>query len=294
MDPALRRLLSTLDGACPQGQIRGGAVATNGHRAVVGLATETDHRYQWDGRRRGGNPATPFLTIQYTLDGYGTFTDGGTLHRVGPGQAFLCATPGDYRYGLPAEAPPWTFAWMLFYLPYAVGRLDQEAGERGRVVSLPPDGPAMAAFTRLFLTIARESGRVDPWDFERLVLDLTLHWSRHLALAAAHAGPDLAAQVDAHLERHPDRFIPVAELAAAAGLSRPRWSLRFRQATGTTPAAYVLRWRIDRACAALRTGQGELADVARACGFADANHLCKVFRRHLGITPGSLRPRAAE
>lgn len=286
----LRRLMTTLDRACPLGQIRGGVVTSNGHSALVGLATESDsHRYQWDGLRRGGNPASPFLTIQYTLDGWGSFTQDGPAQRVGPGQAFIATTPGPYRYGLPPEAPPWTFAWMLFYLPYAIARLDREAGERGRVVSLPPDGPAMGAFARLFLTVARSTGRMDPWEFERQVLDMTLHWSRHLAQVEAHAGPDLTAQVDAHLERHPERFIPVAELAASAGLSRQRWSTRFRAATGTTPAAYVMRWRIHRACNALRSGDDELADIARACGFSDANHLCKVFRRHLGITPGSLR-----
>ena len=193
----LRRLMTTLDRACPLGQIRGGVVTSNGHSALVGLATESDsHRYQWDGLRRGGNPASPFLTIQYTLDGWGSFTQDGTTQRVGPGQAFIATTPGPYRYGLPPDAPPWTFAWMLFYLPYAIARLDREAGERGRVVSLPPDGPALGAFARLFLTVARSTGRMDPWEFERQVLDLTLHWSRHLAQVEAHAGPDLTAQLD--------------------------------------------------------------------------------------------------
>jgi transcriptional regulator GlxA family with amidase domain len=33
----------------------------------------------------------------------------------------------------------------------------------------------------------------------------------------------------------------------------------------------------------------KLEAIARATGFADANHLCKVFRRHRHLSPGEFR-----
>jgi transcriptional regulator GlxA family with amidase domain len=33
----------------------------------------------------------------------------------------------------------------------------------------------------------------------------------------------------------------------------------------------------------------KLETIARQTGFADANHLCKVFRRHLQVSPGEYR-----
>lgn len=48
--------------------------------------------------------------------------------------------------------------------------------------------------------------------------------------------------------------------------------------------------RLDRAKALLRADRDlPLAEVARRCGWADAGHFIKVFRRHCGVTPGRWR-----
>ncbi|MER6458117.1 AraC family transcriptional regulator [Streptomyces sp900105245] len=36
------------------------------------------------------------------------------------------------------------------------------------------------------------------------------------------------------------------------------------------------------------------AAVAETCGFAGQSHLTRTMRRHLGLTPGALRPDRAE
>ena len=43
------------------------------------------------------------------------------------------------------------------------------------------------------------------------------------------------------------------------------------------------------ALTALELPPSQLVEVASACGFADANHLCKVFKRHYHVSPGKWR-----
>jgi len=82
--------------------------------------------------------------------------------------------------------------------------------------------------------------------------------------------------------------IPNAELAAVCGLSRNYFVTAFRQCTGETPHACLLRYRIEKAKQLLH-GPMAVAEVALACGFSDQSHLTRVFRKHTGIAPGEWR-----
>src|SRR3954447_8812156 len=89
----------------------------------------------------------------------------------------------------------------------------------------------------------------------------------------------------AHLREHWDARVPLAELAAVAGLSRFELVRRFRAQTGLPPHAFQTNLRIARARALLAGGSAPAA-VAAACGFADQAHLTRTFRRAVGVTPG--------
>jgi AraC family transcriptional regulator len=94
-----------------------------------------------------------------------------------------------------------------------------------------------------------------------------------------------------HVEEHLHERIGLDDLAALVGLGRGRFTRRFRRSTGTSPHAFVLDRRVDRAKVLLaRTGLS-LPDVAVRCGFADQSHLTRVFRQRVGLTPGRFRAR---
>lgn len=78
-----------------------------------------------------------------------------------------------------------------------------------------------------------------------------------------------------------------AEVAALAALSPSRFAHLFRQRTGMAVRPY-LRWlRLKRTVAALAAGV-PATEAASAAGFADAAHMSRTFRRHLGVTPGAV------
>lgn len=73
-------------------------------------------------------------------------------------------------------------------------------------------------------------------------------------------------------------------LAAVAGLSVSRFTARFRNEVGLSPHRYLCLVRVRRAQDLLCDGLAPSL-VATEVGFFDQSHLCRHFRRVLGVTP---------
>ena len=135
--------------------------------------------------------------------------------------------------------------------------------------------------------------------FEVLLVQV-LRWALdHPAQSGVHHGtlaglsrPQLAKALSA-VHARPGEPWPLERLAAQAGMSRSAFAAAFKHAVGTTPAAYVLDWRLGLAAARLREGRA-VKQVAHELGFAGAGALLKGFRRRYGVSPrGAGRDRGA-
>lgn len=76
----------------------------------------------------------------------------------------------------------------------------------------------------------------------------------HHGTLAGLAHPQLAKALSA-LHARPGEPWPLERLAAQAGMSRSAFAAAFKHAVGTTPAAYVLDWRLGLAATRLREGR---------------------------------------
>jgi len=83
--------------------------------------------------------------------------------------------------------------------------------------------------------------------------------------------------------------LDLEDLAAASGVTPSYLARAFRAAFGCTLGQYQRQLRVARALEQLRTRQVGLAEVAREAGFSDQSHMNRIFRRHLGLTPGAYR-----
>lgn len=79
------------------------------------------------------------------------------------------------------------------------------------------------------------------------------------------------------------------DMAQSVGLSTAHFARMFRKSTGETPHQFVLRQRIERAKAMLRTPDSRVLDVAVACGFKTQQHFAQVFRDVCRVSPTEYR-----
>ena len=95
--------------------------------------------------------------------------------------------------------------------------------------------------------------------------------------------------VDAALQhiarRWSDPAFGIAGLAADLGTHRSQLSRGFTRAVGMPPSDHLLRLRLSRAAALLRTTALEVQDIAGRCGFADASYFARSFRAFFARTP---------
>lgn len=100
---------------------------------------------------------------------------------------------------------------------------------------------------------------------------------------------DVVRQVRQHVRERLSGPVRLADLARVAGLSRFHFIREFRRLAGRTPMADVRLLRLDHARDLLVSSSLPLKSIAERSGLGDEHALCRLFRRHFGVSPGSLR-----
>src|SRR6201987_3301132 len=90
---------------------------------------------------------------------------------------------------------------------------------------------------------------------------------------------------------HLDQPLPVEKLAAQAGMSPRNFARVFLKDTGTTPARFIERLRVDAARRRLEETRDKLEKIANDCGFGSMQGLRRSFLRVLHVPPNDYRHR---
>jgi transcriptional regulator GlxA family with amidase domain len=81
----------------------------------------------------------------------------------------------------------------------------------------------------------------------------------------------------------------VESLAAACGMSRSAFAVRFKELVGETPLEYLTNWRMQKASTLLNKGDRKLVEVAESVGYDSDASFSKAFKRVLGVAPTEYR-----
>ncbi|AJX35856.1 GlxA family transcriptional regulator [Burkholderia oklahomensis] len=91
------------------------------------------------------------------------------------------------------------------------------------------------------------------------------------------------------MEQHVGRALPLDELACKLDLSTRQLERLFKAETGKSPQAFAKQVRLRTAAWLLTSSDRTVADIATSCGFADASHLGREFRKQFGVPPAAYR-----
>ena len=170
----------------------------------------------------------------------------------------------------------------------------------GRPVSLGQDAAEVACY---FDAIAREYQFTDARSQTRVGLAL-----RSLLLLLERNAEGLPKPADSRSGLNPRQMLAVdsaahyfraklqdplsvAQVAAYHSLCPGHFSTLFQQRHKVTPRRFLRQERLVRAAELLTETDVTLKEIAAACGFVDAAHLCKSFKQDRRMTPNSFRAR---
>lgn len=106
--------------------------------------------------------------------------------------------------------------------------------------------------------------------------------------------PGWLSRVKEALDNDPFSGRTVDDLARLAGAHPVSVSRAFRREYGLTITEYRRRRRLHRAATLAAEGRESLSRVAHAAGYADHPHMCRDFRRLVGLSPSAFRRLAGE
>ncbi|WP_311775134.1 AraC family transcriptional regulator [Alkalihalobacillus sp. TS-13] len=104
-----------------------------------------------------------------------------------------------------------------------------------------------------------------------------------------HVAPEDFNWITSYFSFRLSENITIGDMAKRARLSPSRFSTLFREHFGKSPYQYLLQLRIEHAEELLLNSPLKLHQIAEFCGFADAQHFSKAFKKMTGKTPGSYR-----
>jgi len=245
--------------------------------------------YRWNGLEREVPLHKRHIDFQWTIEGEGMLRVGSHNYPQTAGTAFAVQVPSDHEYRIVENGPGWKFFFIRIDDPGLTDQLCKTVEEIHWSFPLPST-TRLAMETLHYFQQAYGGELQDPFDADKATLDWVVELRRHIhhLIHPAKSRTEILESAQAFYHGNKTRSFGVEDFASSIGMTRTRASECFHKQTGKTLAAYFLELRLRDAVAML--GQGhKLQHIAQETGFADANHLCKSFKRIYHTTPGRFR-----
>lgn len=263
------------------------------HPLLAGLlVTDAGVFPEASGHRVERPEGAPTDLLILCLKGRGWLRTEGREQALSSGDLLWLGAGSPHAYGAAAQEP-WSIAWVHFQgaeVPHWRRLLGWSPEAGNTLLHIPP---ALASEVGLEDTVtALERGYSLPQllaagaSLRRVFC--TLHLLSHTTGTNSSAR-ERTARVRDQLQTSPTGELHLAQLAASAGLSVPRFSLLFRELTGYAPMDFLARQRIRHACRLLDATQSPVAAIAAEVGYSDPYYFSRCFRRIMGMSPLAYR-----
>ena len=234
---------------------------------------------------RWGPAMRDHYLIHLITSGKGTVETDGQSYSLSARDGFLTAPSRVISYHAD-EADPWEYSWVGFngtdaerlILLTGLGKsnptfhydaddrlIDELAAIRSHLGSSPSGEAKRQAYLLLFL-----SSLIDLFGKD---------------LMEKRGGYEYISKAMRYIDYNYSHPIDVDDIARSAGISRSHLYRLFIEHISMPPNEYLIRYRINKACALLRRPGIAVAEAAYSTGFADQLYFSKVFKKYKGVPP---------
>jgi AraC family L-rhamnose operon transcriptional activator RhaR/AraC family L-rhamnose operon regulatory protein RhaS len=102
------------------------------------------------------------------------------------------------------------------------------------------------------------------------------------------------AEAISYIETNFTEPVELDELIRMAHMSKRGFIRAFRAAMGSSPIAYLIQLRINRAADLLRRSDRSITEIAFRTGFSDSNYFTRQFHKIIGTSPRAYRRQHAQ
>lgn len=229
---------------------------------------------------------------KYTLSGEGAFSDRHGEHRLPVGVGFLTEIgDAETAYYYPEDASePWTFVYVAFRGAPATRMVRDLVQRHGHIYPMPSEEGIIRRLRNM-------RGQEAPVSVVSAATGAQLVFDVLLALGASkereHAGwceeHPLVRRFERAVSDNISRDVDVSELACEVGVSREHLTRVFREQTGMTPHAYLVRKKMLHACRLLKETSLSAKEISAMLGYGFPAHFSRTFKRLLGMVPRRFR-----
>lgn len=224
-----------------------------------------------------GDP--PFVVMELVTHGSLEFSQSGKSYTVLPGQIFLVRKGHHIVYRTTQSQVHKRYIRIVGTILDSL--LDGFSLSTCNIL-IPSRPIEFVAFIKRAIRLSVET----PADFltnSQLAYE-TLLWAannRHDTLY-----PPVISDAISFMQENREQDIGLADVLAHVPLSKAQFHRLFKQATGSTPMAFLQRERLKYAAEIIATTDSGLKELARRLHFHDAAHFSRCFKSLMGYPPG--------
>ena len=248
------------------------------------------------------NPSYHFVNMgrdecflfQYTLSGTGSVIVKGEKHTVGQGEGFLLRIPDESEYYFDKSGcnEPWKFIYTRFGGFGCDPYFNLITENFGHVLSLEENMPSIRALFEIHRRA--DLGLIkDSFTSERLIFDFLCKLCTD-TFNNEDSFSDIVIKARNLIKTKFADINGISDIAEELCVSQSHLSRIFSAETKQSLINYLTLVRLGEAINMLGGTEESVEEIAKKCGFSCGNYFCKVFRKHMHISPSEYRSRNRE
>jgi AraC-like DNA-binding protein len=230
-----------------------------------------------------------YYLLHYVISGEGLFFINGDVHKLGAGDLFLVPPATENNY-YPLIGNPWSYRWIGFKGTKSSSLLKECGFSNDKfTISYNKDETVVNLFEEIYNNSIKGRLHAALGHLYILFNGLMVAHENELRYSFSEAEKYVKWALDIIHDRFNQHGLSVASVADEINVDRTYLFKLFKAYVKYSPQAYIIHFRLNKACDLLRKSSFSVSEISQLTGFSTASHFSKLFTKHKGTSPVSYR-----